>query len=264
MVDRHQHPALHRPPGIGREGAGAVERHRPGVGVGVELEAQLLIPLHQDSSRGYLDRDVSGSYSLGVRLLHLGNAYTARFDLLAAASELSRDVAARTGETCSIAVLQGSEVFYLAKVDGTEVLPVPSSIGRRLPASCTGLGKALLSCLPTERLHALYPDGVLPTLTPSSITTLAELMPQLERARATGVAFEREESTPGLACAATVIRDVADRPVAAVSVAVPLHRYDTKPDSYWAGIVTDAASSVSQLLGHDRARPSLAQLAAWQ
>lgn len=215
------------------------------------------------ASRGYLDRDDAGHYRLGVRLLHLGNAYTARFDLLAAASDLARATAANTRETCSVAVLQGSEVFYLAKVDGREVLPVPSGIGLRLPASCTGLGKALLSCLPPQRLNAFYPDGTLPTLTASSIPTLAELEPHLERARQTGVAYEREESTPGLACAAAVIRDVADQPVAAVSLAVPLNRWDAKPEAHWASIVTQAAASVSASLGHDRARPSLEQLAGW-
>lgn len=209
------------------------------------------------TSRGYLDREPGGHYQLGVRLLHLGHAYTARFDLLAAASELARTVATDTGETCSVAVLQDNEVFYLAKVDGTEVLQLASGIGKRLPASATGLGKALLSALPPSRLKALYPDGALPVLTPHSHTTLAELEPDLQEARDTGVAYEREESTHGLACAATLIRDVSGNPVAAVSIAVPLARWDRRPKSFWAGIVVEAAARVSAELGNDRVRPNL-------
>ncbi|QIK71305.1 IclR family transcriptional regulator [Propioniciclava coleopterorum] len=196
-------------------------------------------------SRGYLERDEAGRYRLGMMTVQLGQAYTSRFDLLGEATDLARTVALETGETCSVAVLQGNEVFYLAKVDGAEPFHMPSSIGRRLPASCTGLGKVLLSDLDEEQLAALYPGGTLPAMTPASRTTLAELTPELAAARAGGVAYEREESTPGLACAAAPIRDFAGHVVAAVSLAVPLQRWDARPTETWAELALDAAARIS-------------------
>lgn len=70
------------------------------------------------TSRGYLERDEAGRFRLGAMTVELGQAYTSRFDLLGEATDLARTVALETGETCSVALLQGSEVFYLAKVDG--------------------------------------------------------------------------------------------------------------------------------------------------
>lgn len=202
------------------------------------------------ASRGYLDRDDAGRYRLGVRLLQLGHAYTSQFDLLRTASELARTVAFETGETCSVATLQGSEVFYLSKVDGQEPLPLSSGVGKRLPASCTGLGKALLAGLTSEQLHALYPDRVLPVMTPHSLRAFDDLELELTAVRAMGCAFEREESTMGTACAAAPIRDVTGQIVAAISVALPLERWDASPRSRWVSVVQDAAAGLSASLGH--------------
>lgn len=196
-------------------------------------------------SRGYLERDEAGRYRLGAMTVQLGQAYVSRFDLLGEATDLARTVALETGETCSVAVLQGPEVFYLAKVDGADSFHMPSSIGRRLPASCTGVGKALLSDLDDDQLTALFPDGVLPVMTPASRPTLAALRPELDATRARGVAFEREESTPGLACAAAPVRDFSGHVVAAVSLAVPLQRWDARPQHEWAALALDAAARIS-------------------
>ncbi len=197
------------------------------------------------TSRGYLERDEAGRFRLGAMTVELGQAYTSRFDLLGEATDLARTVALETGETCSVALLQGSEVFYLAKVDGNEPFQLPSAIGRRLPASCVGLGKALLSELDDDQLAALYPDGTLPTMTPHSHATLAALLADLNVARAGGVAYEREESTPGLACAAAPIRDARGHVIAAVSLAVPLQRWDARPARDWGALALDAAARLS-------------------
>lgn len=197
------------------------------------------------TARGYLERDEAGRHRLGVMTVQLGTAYTSRYDLLGEATDLARTVAMETGETCSVAVLHGSEVFYLAKVDGAEAFPVPSAIGRRLPANCTGLGKALLADLSDDQLTALFPGEPLPAMTPRSVTDLADLRAQLDRIRASGVAFEREESTPGLACVAAAIHDARGNAVAAVSLAVPLQRWDARTPDEWSALVLDAATRIS-------------------
>jgi len=110
------------------------------------------------TSRDYLTKDDSGQYSLGVALLHLGNAYAERFDLLGAANEAAKELAGASKETTSVAIRQGAQVFYLAKVERRTVMQTPSNIGQRLPASCTALGKALLSAVPDEALESLFPE----------------------------------------------------------------------------------------------------------
>jgi IclR family KDG regulon transcriptional repressor len=204
------------------------------------------------TARGYLQKDEqAGTYRLGVRLLHLGNAYSSRFDLLQAANEIARDVSAATGETVSVALLQGAEVFYLAKIESRDILRLPSSIGQRLPANVTGLGKALLASLPTERVRSLFPDPAnLPVMTERSIRTLDELERELDAVRARGVAFEREESTPNIRCAAAPVRDGRGDVVAAISTSVSTARWKQFPEQHWVDIVTDAAARLSASLGY--------------
>lgn len=201
------------------------------------------------AARGYIERDELGGYTLGARTLTLGNAYAARYDLVGESGACARSVAQRTGETSSVAILEGNEVFYLAKVEGREVLALISSVGKRAPANATGLGKALLAGLSRDEVDALWPDGALPALTEHTITGLPELQAELDATRARGYALEREESGPGVACVAAPIRDIAGRVPAAVSISVPLARWDQFPVDHWAGIVLKAAASMSERLG---------------
>ncbi|MCG6566809.1 IclR family transcriptional regulator [Tessaracoccus sp. ZS01] len=199
--------------------------------------------------RGYLTRDEIGNFELGVRTVQLGNAYAARFDLLGAATEVARDVGQATGHTCSVAIREGAEVFYLAKVEGSESLSLISSVGKRAPASCTGLGKALLSELEPAEVDRLYPTGHLPALSEHSITDLGQLKKALAKSRLRGYAIEREESGPGVACAAAVIRDAAGAAVAALSISVPLARWDQLPEKHWADIALEGSGRLSEQLG---------------
>jgi IclR family KDG regulon transcriptional repressor len=202
-------------------------------------------------AREYLQKDeVTNTYRLGVRLLQLGNAYSARFDMLKSANDVAREIAQRSGETASVAVLEGADAFYLAKVEGRDNLRLPSSIGQRIPANVTGLGKTLLAYQSPQALRALFPDPEhLPRMTEHSIGTLPELERELETVRRGGVAFEREESTPGVRCAAAPVRDASGAVVAAISASVPVARWEQYPEEHWVDLVKQGAEHFSALLG---------------
>ncbi|MFD1506662.1 IclR family transcriptional regulator [Georgenia yuyongxinii] len=202
-------------------------------------------------SRDYLQKDDAGAYRLGVRLLQLGNAYSARFDMLQAANDVAREVSNASGETVSVALLEGAEVFYLAKVEARELVPMASRIGQRLPASSTSLGKAMLAYVPVETVRALYPDPEhLPVLTERSIRTLPALEEELAAVRARGVAFEREESGRDICCAAAPVHDMTGQVVAAISTSVPMARWDSRPVEYWVDLVRQGAAQLSDQLGY--------------
>lgn len=202
------------------------------------------------AARGYLERDELGGYILGARTLTLGNAYASRYDLVGEAADAARQLAQSTGETSSVAILEGNEVFYLAKVEGREVLALISSVGKRAPANATGLGKALLAYLEPDQVDALWPDGVLPALTGNTITDLSALRADLDATRERGFALEREESGPGVACVAAPVLDVSGRVPAAVSISVPLARWDQYPLSHWSAVVLQAAAAMSERVGY--------------
>jgi DNA-binding IclR family transcriptional regulator len=210
------------------------------------------------TSRDYLAKDEAGQYSLGVALLHLGNAYAERFDLLGSANEAARELSEATKETTSVAIRQGAQVFYLAKVERRTVMQTPSNIGQRLPASCTALGKALLAAVPDEALEALYPEPEqLPRMTERSIATLDALRADLALTRRRGYATENGESTFDLHCVAVLVHDVYSNAVAALSVSVPDVRWEDRTEQEWARLVTEAADEFSLRLGY-RSSPSRA------
>ena len=200
-------------------------------------------------ARGYLEREADGSFGLGRAALHLGNAYTRQFDLLGVATDVARLTATRTGETCSVGVLQGADVFYLAKVEGEEAMVLASHVGRRVPAHCAGLGKAMLAFLRQDELRARLPERLV-AFTDHTITTRDELETVLAKTRERGWAIEREESGYNVACAAAPVRDVRGEVVAALSISVPLRRWDQYGEQHWGDLALEAAATLSTRIGH--------------
>ncbi len=202
------------------------------------------------TARDYLRKDeTSGAYKLGPQLLQLGNAYSARFDMLGAANQVARQVSESCNETVSVALLEQTNVFYLAKVEARELWPLASSVGNRLPAHCTAIGKVLLSALTDEELARRYGTEDLPVLTDRSIATLSQLTRELADVRRDGVAFEVGESGIGTCCAAVGVRNVRDEIVAALSVSAPEVRWKKRDRDDWVSIARAGAGQLSSLLG---------------
>ncbi|RAX43856.1 hypothetical protein DQ354_18550 [Arthrobacter sp. AQ5-06] len=117
------------------------------------------------------------------------------------------------------------------------------------PAHVTGLGKALAYVSPAA-VRDLYPNaGDLPAMAERSIRTLAVLQEEFERVRARGVAFEREESTLNVFCAAAPVRDGSVAVVAAISTSVSSAHWHQRPEECWADLVQQGAGRLYALLG---------------
>src|SRR5207302_3413088 len=103
----------------------------------------------------------------------------------------------------------GVEVVYLAKVDSIHAVRMVSAVGRRLPAHCIAVGKALLSDLPDEGLARRFggEDARLAAMTPNSITSLTSLREVLATVRALGYSLDDCESNPDVRCVAAFVYD---------------------------------------------------------
>jgi IclR family transcriptional regulator, KDG regulon repressor len=203
-------------------------------------------------SRGYLRRMAGepARYRLGVRAFQLGSVYSDRLDLAAEGREVAEDIAARCDETVHVAVLDGSHVVYIVKVDSTRSVRLVSAVGRRLPAHCTAVGKMLLAGLSPEAVRARLPGHEpLPALTPRTITSVRRLERELEKVRVDGVAFEHGESHADVTCVSAPVNDHRGEVVAAISISVPTSRWDQKSDTAWAELVIEGATRLSRQLG---------------
>src|SRR3954464_10675824 len=157
-------------------------------------------------------------YQLGVRLFQLGSVFAQQLDLAREAQKVATEVAAECDETVHVAILDGTDVIYIARVESTHPVRMVSVVGRRLPAHCTGVGKMLLSDLTADALGALYPrQAPLTTMTPNSISSLARLKTELSAVRETGLAYDEAESSEDVHCVAGGIRDHTGEMVAAMS-----------------------------------------------
>lgn len=209
--------------------------------------------------RGYLVAEPSAPirYQLGMRLFELGGLFADRLDLARQAQHAATEVAAACDESVHVAILDGAEVVYIAKVDSTHSVRMVSAVGRRLPAHCTAVGKMLLSALPPEALDARYPhDRPLQPMTPNSITTPAGLRTQLAEIRQAGAAYDDCESNEAVACVAVGVFDHTGRMVAAMSVSVPTVRWTDQRREQWTDLVRTGAATLSRRLGHPDGPPT--------
>jgi DNA-binding IclR family transcriptional regulator len=199
--------------------------------------------LHQMSGHGLVERTEDG-YRLGMRLFELGHRSPRSRDLRLAALPILGDLRDATHETVHLAVLDGTEVVYLEKLVGHQGPPLASRVGGRLPAHCTGVGKVLLAYASAKVVHAVLQQP-LRRLTARTIIMPGLLTRELATIRRTGVAFEHEESTRGVVCAASPIMGPDGTAVAAMSVSGWADRLD--PQRY-APAVRTAALAVSREL----------------
>ncbi len=213
------------------------------------------------AARGYLAplAQQPNRYALGVRVFELGNTYAAELDLAHEGHEVARSVAAACDETVHLAVLEGTQVVYIVKVDSTYAVRMVSAVGRRLPAHCTGVGKMLLSGLSDAELAGRW-DGVesLPAMTSNSITSLERLRQELADIRARGLAFDDCESNVAVRCVAAPVFDHRGEMVAALSISVPTIRMDDVRRVELAALVQNGATDLSRRLGNMPSRPARA------
>ncbi|MEE1939730.1 IclR family transcriptional regulator [Streptomyces sp. TRM 70361] len=194
-----------------------------------------------------------GRYRLGVRNYQLGSRYAEQLDLAAEGRRVAGEVAETCDETVHVAVLEGTDVIYIAKVDSTRAVRMVSAAGRRLPAHCTAVGKMLLASLPEEELGTRLPGPggePLRAMTENSITSPDELREALARIRARGIAVEERESNPDVSCVAAPVRDSAGRVVAALSISVPTIRWNGRRRAELEALVVRGAADLSARLGH--------------
>ncbi|MER5207568.1 IclR family transcriptional regulator [Streptomyces sp. NPDC002825] len=195
--------------------------------------------------------DQPGRYRLGVRPYQLGSRYAEQLDLAAEGGQVARAVAETCDETVHVAILEGTDVIYIAKVDSTHAVRMVSAAGRRLPAHCTSVGKMLLASLPEDELAARIPDGAeLVAMTPNSLTEPGALREALAEVRRRGVALESRESNPDVSCVAAPVRDRSGRVVAALSISVPMIRWSEARRTELEELAVKGATELSERLGH--------------
>ncbi len=188
-----------------------------------------------------------GKYRLGVGILRLAAATTARLDVVQEARAVARQLAVATRETVNVAVLSEGSALYVDQVAGASALQSHNWVGQHIPLHATSNGKVLLSGVPDGQL-AMYVKK-LPGYTDQTITRLSELRRDISSVRDRGYAVAVDELEVGLTALAAPIRNAHGDVVASISASGPTFRLGRERIEQVAPLLVAAAQEVSHRLG---------------
>ena len=167
----------------------------------------------------------TSNYALGSRILRWSDLLVQQNLLVRHGLPVLRDLVNVGRETANLAIMDGTEVLYVAQFESMERLRLSEVVGTRQVAHSTALGKAILATMTDEELDHLYGKAhELKGLTPNTITDRRRLKEHLRKVRNEGVAYDFEENVAGVVCLGAVVKNFTGKPIAAMSVSLPIQR----------------------------------------
>ncbi|HKA67676.1 MAG TPA: IclR family transcriptional regulator [Actinomycetes bacterium] len=200
-------------------------------------------------NRGLVTQDGErGKYRLGVGILRLAGATTARLDLVQEGRPVAERLAREVAETINLAVLADRTALYLDQVAGPSALQTRNWVGQRTALHATSNGKVLLAYLSAPERRACL-AGPLDRYTAHTVVNRADLEAQLREVLQRGYATTVDELEIGLTAVAAPVRNADGSVVAALSASGPGFRLTPERVPEIAGAVRRAADEISRRLG---------------
>lgn len=171
---------------------------------------------------GYVE-PVGNRWRLTPRVLSLGQRFTATHSIVEDARPYLTELAEKTDESASMAVLDGNDAVYVARVSVRRIMRIEISPGTRVPATATALGRVLLAWAEEETIEQVLGAG-LPACAPATVTDPKVLRGILRDVHARGWALSVGELDPELVAVAAPVRDHSGAVVAAIASATSTGR----------------------------------------
>lgn len=185
------------------------------------------------------------TYELGIRLLALTYDSDGTHAIRRFAAPALEALGQKTAETVHLAVLDGTEVIYVSKVESTQKVRMYSDVGLRAPVYCTGVGKALLAFRSPVEQQRIIQRIEFHRFTDSTITSPQQLNDELQLIAERGYALDQSEHETDIRCVAAPVIGPRGESVASISISAPEYREKGSREE-WIELVTRAAKSVSQ------------------
>lgn len=186
-------------------------------------------------------------YSLGPRLMEFGFLASRQMSLPRVAHDFLVELAAATGDTVHLGILDDDRVLYLDKVAGSRRIEVSSRIGERQPLRSTGLGKALLLDQAPRVLIKTYEREAKEY--PHYSATLEEWLYRMKLYATNGFALDLAENEDNIRCVAAPIRDATQRIIGAISISSAAQYMDDERMELLPSYVKAAADEISAEFG---------------
>lgn len=181
-------------------------------------------------------------YGIGLRLYEIGLSNNYYHKLAETAGPVLERMSAETGESSNLAVLIEGQITYIAQRQSSHMMKTFVQLGSRSPVHCTGVGKVLISQYRSDKVEKMISNQGLKKYTARTITTIEELLSELELVKEQGYAVDREEREEGVICIAAPVYNSSQNIVASISISGPAGRIN----------VMNFSEIINLLKGHAR------------
>ncbi len=179
------------------------------------------------STLGYVE--TNGKYfRLSPLVLTLSQAYFSSSSLPRIAQRHIEQVSDTVSESCSVSVLMGDEVFYIARSSRKRKASLHRDVGVNLPAYCTSMGRIMLANLTPQQLNVYFARVSLKKLNHKTIADEDTLRSVLDQVRKDDYCIIEGELEIDLRAIAVPLRDMAGNVVAAINVSTDINRLTRK------------------------------------
>ncbi|MES2943891.1 MAG: IclR family transcriptional regulator C-terminal domain-containing protein [Pseudomonadota bacterium] len=201
---------------------------------------------------GYVSSD-GKLFSLTPRILDLGFAYLSSMPIWNLAEPVMEALVADVKESCSAAVLEGTDIVYVLRVSTHKIMSISLGVGSRLPAYCTSMGRMLLSAMPEAQMMACLEKSDRIARTRHTVTGMDELVALVRQAGQQGWCMVDQELEEGLVSMAAPITNRAGQAVAALNISGQANRTSarTMQDTMLPQLLA-AAQNISRMLSVQR------------
>lgn len=205
---------------------------------------------------GYLAKDESTkSYRLTIKVLDLGFSALNNLSFPQIALPYLEELAQKCQESASMAVLEGSEIVYVARAATKRWMSTNLQVGSRLPAFCTSLGRALLAYKPFTEVERILGKEKFTPYTPYTVTNIKALKEILAKVRQDGYAINDQELEIGLRSSAAPVRGAEGKVIASINVSMASARVSLEmlKEEFVPHLLT-TAKEISRVLGYSHHR----------
>ncbi len=200
--------------------------------------------------RGFLSQnDETGKYRLSLKFLEIGSSIHENLDIRQIVRPYIIELSEKYEETVHFAIEEDNKIVYIDKIESPKALVFKSSIGKRNPMHCTGVGKCILAFMDSEsRKKAL--KGKLEKYTENTITDKVKMKEEITKIQKNGYSIDNEEIEVGLICIAAPIFNFRHRLIGAISISGPSTRMTKECIEGLFNPLITATINISKSLGY--------------
>ncbi len=200
---------------------------------------------------GFLEQNpVTGKYRLGLEVFSLGAVVLEQMGLGRQSFPFLENLSRVSRETVNLGVMRQGQVMYVQKIESPEILRAGLTVGSRVPAHCTAIGKVLLAYMSDDEVEEIVRQRGLGKYGPNCITSLDQLKAHLVKVREQGYSIDDEELGADMRCIGAPVRNHMGVVVAGIAIAGPAQRLSYSRLEELRPAVLEAAQGISRRLGY--------------